>query len=118
MLSMARCKIILGGIWVIFFLGLFSWFLPMILPTVSLIIGVFLLDVQNSSIQEAKVNTMVFFLATGGSIIYLIFLSWIFLGEPYSNKNVFSAMKDYGMPISVLQGIVNSFVGVFFMNKK
>ena len=135
---MARCKIILGGIWVVFFLGLFtllllqvdgnkyggnagtvwSWFLPMILPTVSLIIGVFLLDVQNSSIQEAKVNAVVFYLAAGGSIIYLIFLSWIFLGEPYANKNVFSAMKDYGMPISVLQGIVNSFVGVFFMNKK
>jgi hypothetical protein len=138
MLSMARCKIILGVIWMAFFLGLFtllllqvdgskyggdagtvwSWFLPMILPTVTLIVGVFLLDVQNNSIQEAKVNFIVFFLAVSGSIIYLIFLSWIFLGEPFSSKNVFSAMKDYGMPISVLQGLVNSLIGVFFMNKK
>ena len=138
MLSMARCKTILGAIWVVFFLALFillvlqvngnkydgnasavwNWFLPMILPTVSLIIGVFLLDVQNNSIQEAKVNATVFYLAAGGSIIYLIFLSWIFFGEPYTDKNIFTAMKEFGTPISVLQGVVNSFVGVFFMNKK
>jgi len=61
-----------------------SWFLPNIVPTLSLIVGVLVLDVMSGRDAEKKVDSFFFWLAFLLSAVYLVLVSATLFLQPFT----------------------------------
>jgi len=94
-----------------------SWYLPTVVPTLSLIVGVFVADAKRTSTQPASVDTFVFLLAIGFSTVYLCFVGLPILVEPFVDVPPLTLMKTSNLWLIPLQGMVIALLGVFFIKK-
>ena len=95
-----------------------SWFLPTIFPTLSLITAVFVSDAigKNSFIQS--VDRFYYFLTIALSLVYLLGISLVFLSGPLTEANPIDIMKSANFGLGPLQGIVIACMGIFFVKKE
>ncbi len=63
---------------------IWSWFLPTIAPTLSLIVGVLVVDLKNGPDQNKRVDRFVFRLAFGLSLFYLLLVLSTILVQPFT----------------------------------
>lgn len=94
-----------------------SWFLPTIMPTLSLIIGIFVSDAVNNSNKSKTVDRYLYRLSLILSIIYLLAVFSVFLITPLTYDPI-NSMKLSNYGLGPLQGIVSACLGVFFLNKE
>ena len=134
---MDKCKRRLGTLWfvgagLVFFLLLFQsllghygenveepwgWFLPTILPTLSLIIGVLVMDALGKGIKTMMVDRFMFRLALGLSAAYLVVVSLTILMQPFSALNPVDLMKQSNLWLGPIQGLVSAAIGAFFVQR-
>ncbi len=94
-----------------------NWFLPTVLPTMSLIVGVMVTDKKHDSseVVPSFIFKMAFFL----SIFYLLVLILPIMLEPLmKGLTLDKIMEQSNLWLSPLQGLVVAAIAVFFVKKE
>ena len=138
MISMITAKKILGIIWIVGFIfpfllliimtnndtlqdktGAWGWFLPTMLPTVSLIVAVFVSDALHPDQQETRVGRFIFGLALAFSIIYIGLVGLVTLDIPRSTSpmKLTELLKNSNVYLGPFQGLLTAVLGVFFVSR-
>jgi hypothetical protein len=136
--SFTKCKKVLAIIWfsgsgIVFILVLlqtlfgkfsgeeekaWSWFLPTVMPTLSLIIGVFVAEAKKGSASdEREVNSFFYTLTVSLSIVFFVVLLIPVLIEPFISMSILEVLIRSNLWLGPLQGLVAASLGVFFIKK-
>ena len=136
-ISMSKCKNRLATIWfvgagLVFALMLlqtllghyesavskaWGWALPTVMPTLSLIIGVLVVDLGGNAAKNVRVDSFVFKLAASLSIVYLCSVLLTMLLQPLSPKSPSDALHLSNVWLGPFQGLVAAAIGAFFTRK-
>lgn len=135
MAAMKRCRRTLALIWMVgagvLFLILilqtmfgkyqqpqeaFNWLMPTLLPTLTLIVGVFVAE-RSEGADEAEADSFKYRLALWLSVAYLLIVSLTIFIEPFSDMEAEQLMKTSNLWLSPMQGLVAAVVGIFFIKK-
>ncbi len=136
-LPISYCKQRLGALWfggsgVLFFVMVFQsvlghyggrvsdawgWFLPTILPTLSLISAVFIFDAMNPSLSKT-VDRFIYRLTFWLSAAYLATVAITIFAQPFAVVSAVELMKQSNLWMGPFQGIVGGMLGIFFVKKK
>ena len=92
-----------------------SWLFPNILPTLSLMTSVFIIDVRSKGLKIEKVDRFVFNLTMTLSAVYLLVLLILILSQPFSSLQPLEHLKKNSFPLGFFQGLVTATLGVFFV---
>jgi hypothetical protein len=92
-----------------------SWFLPSIVPTLSLIVGVLVLDFTSGTDTEKRIAPFYFWLAFLLSVVYLVLISMTLFLQPFIGVPLLDLMKRSNLWLRPLQGLVAAALGVFFV---
>jgi hypothetical protein len=94
-----------------------GWFLPTVMPTLSLIVGVLVSEAtgRNRSSKSGEVATFMFLLAIGLSALYLMLVVLVLLLQPFTGLSPIEVMKRSNLWLGPLQGLVSAVLGVFFL---
>ncbi|QXD14192.1 hypothetical protein GQ464_012095 [Rhodocaloribacter litoris] len=92
-----------------------SWFLPTIMPTLSLIAGVIASDALGRSARAARVDPFTFRLAYALSVVYLAIVSLTLLLSPFSPLPQLELMRLSNLWLGPLQGLAGAVLGFFFV---
>jgi hypothetical protein len=95
-----------------------TWLLPSIIPTVSLVTGVWANNVIRRSRSTRQVELKTYRVVLAVSLFYLIFIALIFAIQPMVARPPLDVIKDSGLILSPLQGVVSVFLGIFFTQEK
>lgn len=95
-----------------------SWLLPNIMPTLSLIIGVIISDTFGQDMQMKTVDRFVFRLSYLLSIAYLIVVGLTIFLSPLSNIPPLDLMKLSNLWLAPFQGLASASLGAFFVSRK
>jgi hypothetical protein len=90
-----------------------SWFLPHIMPTMSLIVGSLALGTR----EAQKVDAFIYKLAFWLSAFYLCMLALTIFLPPLVADDPLPAMKSANLWLAPLQGLVSAAIGAFFIKK-
>jgi len=91
-----------------------AWLLPSIIPTVSLVTGVWVNNARKKTPSTKKVERKTYRVVLAVSLFYLIFMGLIFAIQPMVARPPLDVIKDSGLILSPLQGVVSVFLGIFF----
>lgn len=91
-----------------------AWLLPSIIPTVSLVAGVWANNVINKTRSTQKVERKTYRVVLAISLFYLVFIALIFAIQPMVARPPLEVIKDSALILSPLQGVVSVFLGIFF----
>jgi hypothetical protein len=139
--SMVKCKKRLAMLWLawggfLFFLLLFqtifgryqekageawSWMLPTIMPTLSLIITVWAVDALQQATPARVVDRFFFGLSFGLSSLYLLVVTLIIVLPIFVSSDAEEALKQMkasNIYLGPSQGLVSIALGVFFTKKE
>lgn len=134
-LSMTTCKKVLAGLWFGAGSGLFlivvlqtlfgkygdeateawGWLLPAVLPTLSLMLGVLVMDAQGKTVRVQVVDKFLFFLTVALSGFYLLLVALTVLMEPFVAIAATALMNESKLWLGPLQGLVSGSMGAFFV---
>lgn len=92
-----------------------SWFLPTIMPTLSLVIGVLVMDALGKVVAHAEVDAFLFRLTFGISAAYLSAVLLIFIFQPFTTVAPFDLMRQSNLWLGPFQGLVAGAMGAFFV---
>ncbi len=91
-----------------------SWFLPTVLPSLSIMVSVLVLDVRRSS-RDRNVDRFVFRLTSWLSVSYLVLVLSTLLLQPIAGVEPIELMRRSNLWLGPLQGIVTAALGAFFV---
>jgi len=135
-ISIKKCKTGLAALWFTGSLGVFlilviqsvlgkygervdeawGWFLPIVMPTLSLMVGVLVVDaVAPSEKADDKTGWFMFGLATVLSTVYLVLVALVPLIQPFTNVPTLDLMRRSNLWLGPLQGLVAGALGAFFI---
>ena len=132
---MVRCKRRLATVWfalggVIFLLlviqtvmgyygqratDAWGWFLPNVMPTLSLIVGVLVLDQMGGGVKTRTADAFLYRLALGLSCAYLLLILLSILVQPFAPLPPLELMQQSNLWLGPLQGLVAGTLGAFFI---
>lgn len=92
-----------------------SWFLPTVVPTLSLIVGILVVDARRGQLKEQKVERYFFRVAFGLSAMYLCLVAAVLLGQQLTRYTPFELMKLSSLFLGPFQGITTAALGAFFV---
>ena len=99
--------------------GLWSWFLPTVVPTLSLIVGVLVAQARAPARAAGRVDPFLYRLALGMSAFYLLLLALVLLLRPFFLER---PLGDYLAATQVwlapLQGLVSAALGAFYVKRE
>jgi hypothetical protein len=135
--QMPTCKRWLGGLWFSFAALLFlvlivqtifghygaqpdeawGWLLPSILPTLSLMIAVLVMDALGKSTKAKTVDKFFFLLTFGVSAFYLVMVALPIFLQPFTTQDPLAALKQSNLWLGPLQGLVSGSLAAFFVKR-
>lgn len=92
---------------------LWTWFLPTVMPTLSLIVGVLVLDARGRIAAVQEVDAFLFRLAFGLSAFYLIIVALTLLLTPFSAE----LLDRSQLWLAPVQGLTSAALGAFFVQR-
>ena len=95
-----------------------SWLMPTIIPTLSLIIGVLVSDSISQRSKDISVDHFVFKLSFYLSIAYVVVVSLTVLLSVFSEQSPIELMKLSNLWLAPFQGLVSAALGAFFISRK
>jgi hypothetical protein len=133
-ISITKCKRQLATVWfvgsaaiflVVFLQTIFGrysakatdawgWFLPTVIPTLSLMIGVFVADTMRD-IHDKVIDPFVYRLAFILSITYFAVVLATIALQPFADVQPLELLKMSNLWLAPLQGLVTGILGVFFV---
>ena len=138
MIPLNKGKYIIGGLWLVGFTLIFAlmtvqtiggtvyadrgkeaweWVTPHLLPTIGLIIGVFIADGQNpKALKGIRIQPFLVIVAFMFSFVHLAILLVVIVSA--SNRltvdETFATLKSANLPLGFIQGLVALTLGIFF----
>src|SRR5215472_12482755 len=94
-----------------------GWFLPTLMPTLSLIVAVFATDVGRSGSAIPTVDRFFFRIAFSLSVLYLIVVVMSLLGTTLFSTDPLSDLKTSNLWLGPLQGLASASIGAFFVKR-
>jgi len=94
-----------------------GWLLPTIMPTLSLIIGVLVMDAVGKGVKIQTVDRFFFRLSYILSLSYLVVVSITIFIEPFSPLSAVELMKQSNLWLGPFQGLVSASLGAFFIKR-
>ena len=91
-----------------------SWFFPNVLPTLSLMISVFILDLKSRKSRKT-IDKFYFRIPFWLSILYLTTILITILVQPFSNKSIIDLMQESSLYLGPFQGLVTGSIGFLFV---
>ncbi|MGA9118185.1 MAG: hypothetical protein WB699_02365 [Bacteroidota bacterium] len=91
-----------------------GWLSANVLPSLSLIIGVLVTDVQGKGTKTKSVERFLFVLTLVLSLAYLLSVTSVILIAPLVQTPSLSLMKTSSLTLGIVQGLVTACLGVFF----
>ena len=95
-----------------------TWFLPTVVPTMSLIIGVLVMDSSGNPSKDKLVDSFVYRLSFGLSVAYLLSVALTVLYSPFSNVSLAALVDKSSLWLGPFQGLVTASLGAFFMQRE
>ncbi|MCP4261483.1 MAG: hypothetical protein GY774_28870 [Planctomycetes bacterium] len=98
-----------------------GWFFPTLMPTLSLMLGVFVADALGKKVQIQTVDRFFFRLAFCLSITYLLVVTITFFSLPFVSakpQEMMNFLKQSNLWLGPLQGLVSASIGVFFVKRQ
>ena len=95
-----------------------GWLLPTILPTLSLILGVLVMDARGKVVREQEVDRFLFDLTVGLSAVYLLMVALTIFVQPLVSTGAIALMKQSKLWLGPFQGLVSGSMGAFFVKGK
>jgi hypothetical protein len=94
-----------------------GWFLPTLLPTLSLMVGVLVVDVKTGSSRGRSAEPFAFRLAFGVSMFYLIIVLATLLLQPFAAPagEAVKYLKVSNLWLAPIQGLATAALGAFFI---
>lgn len=92
-----------------------AWALPVVLPTLSLMIGVFVAEARGTHVRNEPVRGFFFWLTFGLSMTYLLFVYLTVLCSPWAKVSLLELMKMSQVWLAPIQGLVSGTIGAFFL---
>jgi hypothetical protein len=92
-----------------------GWFLPTVLPSLSLMAGALMYDAQTRSRGNLKVDKLLFGITLSMSSLYLFLVLCSILLYGPAAKDPVKLMTDSNLWLGPLQGLVTATVGFFFV---
>lgn len=93
-----------------------GWLTQNLLPTLSLIIAVFVTESSVESMDK-EIEKFYFNLAFGMSIFYLCIVVGVLLSGPFSSKGLIEWLQSSSIYLGPFQGLVVATIGIFFIKK-
>jgi hypothetical protein len=136
--SMARCKRRLGALWfgwsgLLFVLltlqtvfgrygsnadEAWGWLLPGLLPTLSVIISVLVMDALGQSLKVKSVDSYFFWLTFSLCTFYLMMVTLTILLQPFAPLDPLTLVKQSNLWLGPLQGLVSAALVAFFTKRE
>lgn len=91
-----------------------SWTLPTIVPTLSLAIGVLVMDALGKGASVNRIDRFLYRLTFGLSCGYLLAVMFLFLLQPLSPVPPLQLMQQSNFWLGPFQGLVAAGMGAFF----
>ncbi len=95
-----------------------SWFLPTVIPTLSLMITVAIVDFTQTSSEDKQSDRFLYRLAFWLSFVYLLLVFFTILDPMPSGNDPIEFMKESNLWLGPLQGLVAAILGAFFVKSK
>lgn len=132
---MARCKRYLATVWFVLsglillllavqtMMGRYGdgatdawgWFLPNVMPTLSLMVAVLVLDQMGKGSKIKTADRFLFKLALGLSAVYLLLIMLSILVQPFAPLPPLQLMQQSNLWLGPMQGLVAGAMGAFFI---
>lgn len=91
-----------------------SWFFPTIMPTLSFMLGVFVMEALHKGDTRPTVDRFVFLLSFGLSLVYLLAVALVLLLQDFADSP-FEVMTQSNLYLGPWQGLVAASLGAFFV---
>ena len=91
-----------------------AWFLPTVMPTLLLIVGVLVVDFR-TTVRDKKVTPFMYRLALGVSAFYLLLVALVPLLDPFTAMRPLEMMKVSNLWLGPVQGVAAAALGAFFI---
>lgn len=134
---MSKCKKRLASVWLILGGAIFlvllgqslfgkygeltddawGWFLPSVMPTLSLIISVMVFDSLGDGAADKRADGFMFGIAFWLSAFYLLIVFSTILVQPLTSIAPLDLMRQSNLWLGPLQGLVAAALGAFFMKQ-
>jgi hypothetical protein len=116
------CVILLLVVWLQILFGHYGengrdaveWLLPSVIPTVSLVTGVWAKNALKKPRSTKKVDSTAYRVVLAVSIFYLVFISAIFAIQPMVARPPLDVLKVSSLILAPFQGVVCALIGIFF----
>jgi hypothetical protein len=92
-----------------------SWFLPTLMPTLSLILGVLTLDATSGGDGGKLMDRFFFRLAFWLSALYLLVVGMTLFLQPFTQTPLLELMHRSNLWLGPLQGLAAAVLGIFFV---
>ena len=97
-----------------------SWFLPTMIPSISIILGTIIYDVVQKPAKATRVDKFSLWLTFGFSLLYLVVLLITIASAPNFNggKGALAFLQSSSIYLNPLQGLVGLTLGAFYVSRK
>lgn len=97
--------------------GLWDWFLPAIVPNLSLIIGVLVFTHRQPTLSDAHIDSFLYRLAFWLSLIYVLLLLLPLVFFPLTGKTLPDLLDISRLWMAAVQGLATGVMGAFFVRQ-
>jgi hypothetical protein len=94
-----------------------EWFLPLVLPTVTVILGVVLYDTRQRK-AEQRVSSFAFWVSFSISLVYLVLLLLTLFLQQFANMKPIELMEMSRLWLIPMQGLVGISLGLVFASRQ
>lgn len=94
-----------------------AWFLPTVMPNLSLIVGVWVADTRAGNLPDAPTDPFMFALAAGLSGFYLLLIAGLFLLHPFSAQGLTGWLQSSQIWLAAMQGLASLAMGAFYVQR-
>jgi hypothetical protein len=93
-----------------------GWLLSALMPTLSLMVGSYVVSQRRSQGDGKTIDPLIFWLAAFFSILFLCVVSGTVFYLPFSRTPPIATMHRTNLLLGSLQGVVGTSLGVFFVS--
>lgn len=94
-----------------------AWFLPTVMPNLSLIVGVWVADSRAGQADERQVDVFTYRLTLGLCAFYLATIGVLFLTHPYHPQGLTEWLRASQPWLAALQGLASLAMGAFYVER-
>lgn len=94
-----------------------AWYLPAVVPNLSLILGVWVTDVRTGESPDRQIDPFMFRLTASLSGFYLAMIAVLFLLHPFSEQGLAAWLTASQPWLTALQGLASLAMGAFYVQR-